>query len=172
MKTLEIEKIWTGDGFGQNEAITLRQIKRTDTVAMYERITKSNLSQGFEVFVVRVVEAGTPLPGNVTVQESYEQYPSANRFGKTAWCVQNLQKADALFEKLANTVLVVEAKEVSLDLPNGEFTTNELAEQNGVDYLIATKFIKDACTSNRVRFVREERRNAKGKASKIYATLS
>lgn len=51
----------------------------------------------------------------------------------------------------------------------GEFTVSELAEKNGVQYPTAFNFLKGALESKSVKFLREERRAAKGKPSKIFA---
>lgn len=170
MKTLELEKIWTGDGYGQAEAITLKQIKRNDTSAIYQRFANNGNPQGFEVFTIKVVEAGTPLPGGVVVPETYEQYPTANKFGKTAWHVGTLEKAEAIYERL--NAAPTDAKVfVKFDIPMGEFTAGELAEQNDVEYITASNFIKAALANNTMQFIREERRNVKGKASKLYSAV-
>lgn len=171
MKTLELEKIWTGDGYGTTDAITLRQIKRTATAAIYQRFANNGNSQGFEVFTIKVVEAGTPLPGGVVVPETYEQYPTANRFGKTAWHVTNLDKAESIYVRL-NTAPVDGKVFVKFDVPMGEFTAGELAEQNDVEYITASNYIKNSLANNTMRFVREERRNPKGKASKLYTGVN
>ncbi len=170
MKTLELEKVWTGDGLGQSDAVTLKQIKRSAHVAMYQRVTKNGMTQGYEVFHVKVVEAGTPLPGNAVVPETYEQYPSANRFGKNAWCMSSRDRADQLYDKLHTTTITEET--TVLSIPEGEFTVGELATLNKVEYVTAATFVKEACTTSKVRFVREERRNLKGKASKVYVKVN
>ena len=172
MKTLEIEKVWTGDGYGQVDAITLRQIKRTAIAAIYQRFATNGNSQGFEVFTIKVVEAGTPLPGGVVVPETYEQYPTANRFGKTAWHVSSLEKAEAIYVRL-NTDAGHDGKVfVKFNIPSGEFTAGELADFNDVEYITASNYIKAALANNTVQYIREERRNARGKASKIYASIN
>jgi hypothetical protein len=54
------------------------------------------------------------------------------------------------------------------NIPDGEFSTNELADFNKVQYPIAFLFLKYALAKGMIRYVRDERRNAKGKATKIY----
>jgi hypothetical protein len=100
MRLLETTKIWTGDGLGQASAVTLTQLKRTDKVALYQRTQKNGAPQGYEVFMVKVVEAGAPLPGGGVVEESYEQYPTANRFGRTAWAPSSLEHAEEIYANL------------------------------------------------------------------------
>lgn len=55
-----------------------------------------------------------------------------------------------------------------LNIPAVEFSTNELADFNKVQYPIAFLFLKYALAKSMIRYVRDERRNAKGKATKIY----
>jgi hypothetical protein len=189
VKTLETVKIWTGDGLGSAAAVTLTQLKRTDTVALYQRTQKNGQPGGYEVFIVNIIKAGTPLPGGGVVEESYEQYPTANRFGRIAWAPGSLARAEKIYANLlegrkpgdgdgveddevepSNEPKVKRVKKelTNLTLPNMSFTVNELAEQNKVDYPIAFQFIKLAITENKVKFIRTERRNAKGKESNIY----
>jgi hypothetical protein len=54
----------------------------------------------------------------------------------------------------------------SLLIPVGEFSTKELAEFNKVDYPIAAVFMKENPTA--IKFVRSERRNAKGKPTNLF----
>lgn len=199
MRTLEAVKIWTGDGLGQSSAVTLTQLKRTDKVALYQRTMKNGRPQGYEVFMVNVVEAGTPLPGGGVVEESYEQYPTANRFGRTAWAPSSLGHAEEIYTNLvkglkpcdigeetdedetSETPAVprvpgqrgrVKGERPRLTVPVMEFTVKELAELNKVEYPVAFTFIKEATAANTIKFVRTERRNAKGKESSIYAKIN
>jgi hypothetical protein len=200
MRTLETVKIWSGDGLGQASAVTLTQLKRTSDVALYQRTQKSGASQGYEVFMVKVVEAGAPLPGGGVVEESYEQYPTANRFGRTAWAPASLDHAERIYENLVRGLKPCDVSEADdeegnetpeiptvprvsgqrgrikkelpvLTLPDKEFTVGELAEANKVEYPIAYQFIKAALEIKTIKFVRTERRNAKGKESSIYSKI-
>ena len=56
----------------------------------------------------------------------------------------------------------------SLLIPVGEFSTIELAEYNKVDYPVAVRFIKE---SGLVKFIRSERRNAKGKETNLFTKV-
>jgi hypothetical protein len=198
MRLLETTKIWTGDGLGQTSAVTLTQLKRTDKVALYQRTMKNGRPQGYEVFMVKVVEAGTPLPGGGVVAESYEQYPTANRFGKIAWAPSSLGHAEMIYANLVKglkpcdvgeeadedetpeTPVVarapgqrgrVKGERPQLTVPVMEFSCKELAESNKVEYPIASVFIKEAIESNTIKFVRSERRNVKGKPTNLYSKV-
>jgi hypothetical protein len=198
MKTLEPIKIWTGDGLGQASAVTLTQLKRTPTVALYQRTQKSGAPQGYEVFIVKIVKAGTPQLGGGVVEEDYEVYPRANSFGKTAWAPGSLGHAEKIYENLCQglkpcdvgeetdgeetpeTPTVprvpgqrgrVKGERPQLTVPVMEFTVKELAELNKVEYPVAFTFIKEATEAKTIKFLRTERRNAKGKESSIFAKV-
>lgn len=205
MRLLELVKVWTGDGLGQSSAVTLTQLQRTDKVALYRRTHKNGRPQGYEVFMVKIVEAGTPLPGGGVVEESYEQYPTANRFGRIAWAPSSLGHAKTIYENLLKGRKPCDIEEVNnqtcddvegedcsetpavprvpgqrgrakgerpqLTVPSTEFTVKELAELNKVDYPVAFIFIKEATAANTIKFLRTERRNAKGKESSIFSKV-
>lgn len=196
MKQLPLERVWTGDGRGQSDAVTHIQIKRTDKVALYSVTNKRGVIAGYEVFIVTIVEAGTPLPGGGQVEESYERYPSANQFGRIAWAPASLSQAERIYNGLLEgkkpcdlEVETNSSKDTDSDtndepkakrekkplptltIPVMEFTIKELAEQNKVEYPIAFQTVKLWEGENKVKFVREERRATKGKASKIYAKV-
>lgn len=195
MKELPLERVWTGDGRGQSDAVTHRQLKRTPKVALYEVTNKRGVVAGYEVFMVTIVEAGTPLPGGGKVEESYERYPSANQFGRIAWAPSSLGQAERIYAGLlegkkpcdlevpSNTSAEPDItndepkakreKKVmpTLTIPVMEFTIKELAEQNKVEYPIAFQTVKVWETEHKVKFLREERRNVKGKPSKVYGKV-
>lgn len=198
MKILEPVKIWTGDGLGQAGAVTLTQLKRTPTVALYQRTQKNGMPQGYEVFMVKIVKAGTPQLGGGVVEEDYEVYPRANSFGKTAWAPGSLGHAEKIYENLvkglkpcdvgedvdededggaeAPETTEPKAKRVKKDLPvltlpATEFSVKELAEQNKVEYSVAYLTVKAALEAKTVKLVRTERRAAKGKETSIYAKV-
>jgi hypothetical protein len=167
-------------------------------VALYQRTQKNGAPQGYEVFMVKVVEAGTPLPGGGVVEESYEQYPTANRFGRTAWAPGSLGHAEKIYanlvegrkpcdvgeetdgEETPETPTVprvpgqrgrVKGERPQLTVPVMEFTVKELAEANKVDYPVAFTFVKEAVEAKTIKFVRSERRAARGKESNIYSKI-
>jgi hypothetical protein len=102
IKRLEIDKVWTGDGFGQAEAILLHQLKRQGNCAIYSfsKVKTPAKIQCWEVFRFKTILKGTPLPGGAVVEQSYEQYPGSNMFGKSAWSVHSLACAEAMMEDL------------------------------------------------------------------------
>ena len=81
MKKLQKEFTANYDKVGNNKFV---QLRKEDGVAMYERLNMDGTHRIYEVFIVKVVEKGTPLPGGNKVQETYEQYPGCAAFGRYA----------------------------------------------------------------------------------------
>jgi hypothetical protein len=172
MKSLELIKRWTGDGFGDAGARLLTQVKRNDKVALYSKtVENGGIQEGYEVFLIKMRYKGDKLPGGLVEEEDREVYPSANSFGKTAWQISTLARAEEKFEALTKCEIEDESvkEPITLMVPVGEFTVGEMAEANKIEYPKAFLFIKSAVEAGSVKFVREERRNAKGKPSKIYS---
>jgi hypothetical protein len=130
-----------------------KQLKRDGDVCLYSRTGLSDgRPKGFEVFRLKLVKAGSSLPGGGKVEADYEQYPGKSMFGKSAWSLCGLKAeadAEALFMKLtANPEAVeveteaedvkVKAKRTSRDtkavyvVPVGEFTQAGFAKANGL----------------------------------------
>ena len=107
----KLEKQFTGnyDRVGMNKFV---QLRKENGVAIYERFNSDDSHRSYEVFIVKVVPKGAPLPNGKTVEESYEQYPGANAFGKTAYDCRTLAQAEERFDQLVQKVKdSVEAKE-------------------------------------------------------------
>jgi len=195
MKELPISRIWTGDGRGATDAVTHTQIKRAADVAMYSVTNKAGKIVSYEVFHIKKRLKGQALPGGLFEAEDREVYPSANSFGKSAWSPGSLENAESIYDNLVNGKHVhdnddvedvtitddveiqkptsgrrgrVKGERPSLTIPLAEFSIKELAELNNVDYPIASVFVKEAMMEKSIAFVKEERRNVKGKATKIY----
>ena len=58
-----------------------------------------------------------------------------------------------------------------LILFDGEFSVKELAEKNGVQYPIASVFLKEQEASGLVKRTREERRNPKGPMTQLFSKV-
>ena len=170
MKELPLVKVWTGDGFAANP-ITLKQVKRNEMVAIYERFRHNGTQEGYEVFIIKKRLKGQALPGGLFELEDREVYPSAGQFGKTAWHVMTLERANEEFEEYSKAPLTEEeeAEENKLNLPEGEFTVKEVIELNDTNYISASLFVKAGVADGSIKYLREERRNVKGKPSKIYS---
>lgn len=179
MNQLEKEKIWTGDGFGASEYVLLTQLKRTETVALYERKSqKGTVFGGYELFIIKMRHKGDPLPGGMFEKEDREVYPSAGSFGKTAWHIWDRTVAEKRYAELVQKGIddtavgedgeLISAKKKELVIPVGEFTVTKFAEANSVNYVTAFQFVKAALGEKKIKFLREEHLHAKGKPSKIY----
>ena len=170
---------------------TFTQIRRERNVAAYRRNRVDNgFFQGIEVFLIKVVKAGAPLPGGGMVAEDYEQYPGASAFGKHAWSFGGVEK-DAMtaamerfdnllqagIESAAAEAAVDEAVpvarvakgEVTLKLPDHPFTQKELAAFNGIDNYKAVYSDLQKMLSTGVLKVSGERAAARGKSAKLFS---
>ena len=174
MISLETEFV-SGEGGFAATPLTYRQINRTDKVALYERSLNGQV-RDYEVFLIRVDPKGKEMkfPGGVVkvLEDDKENYASTGKFGTTAWSfsgTHGLACALRRFDNLCQEAVAEPAEKKEITLPSGEFTVGELAEKNGVSYAPAFLFVKAGLEANTIKFVREERRNVKGKPSKIFA---
>lgn len=112
MKKLQKEFTGNYDKVGMNKFV---QLRKENGVAIYERFNTDDTHRSYEVFIVKVVPKGAPLPNGKTVEESYEQYPGANAFGKTAYDCRTLAQAEERFDQLVQKVKnSAEAKEEAI----------------------------------------------------------
>lgn len=168
------------------------------TVYVYERVHAEGNREGrvfgYEVVTPSVKRAGTyPLPGGktITYAEDFEEYPGASKFGFSAWSFPYYQKGAAIwkFEQLTAPAPVKtepstetpapscgrgrgrpKAERPPLNLPEGEFSVTEVAQKNGVEYVVAFQFVKDKVTEGVVKKGRKERRAARGPETQLYFT--
>ena len=112
MKKLQKEFTANYDRVGNTKFI---QIKKENGVAIYERQNMDGSTRSYEVFIVKVIEKGTALPGGNSVQETYEQYPGCAAFGKTAYDCKTIASAEERFDELVKKVKCSnDAKEESI----------------------------------------------------------
>ena len=162
MKKLQKEFTANYDKVGNNKFI---QIKKENGVAIYERHNMDGSFRSYEVFSVKVVEKGTPLPGGNKVQETYEQYPGCAAFGKTAYDCKTIDQAEKRFDELVKKVKdSADAKEesiktgkpikrgrkasakmnVKMPLNKGsKFTISMLTTYTGIDTVYIRKAVKE-----------------------------
>lgn len=165
----------SGDGGFSTDPLNYNQVQRTDKVALYSR-SRDGRTMDYEVFFIKVEPKGkvTKFPGGVVkvAPDDKELYPSTGQFGKIAWTCGDLARAKKKFNELVNQSNIPEDESESMTveftIPDGEFTTRELADKNNTMYPVAALFIKTQIETGKIKFVKEERRNAKGKPSKIY----
>jgi len=184
MITLETE-FKSGEGGFSTDPLTYKQIRRDGNFALYER-SREGKPYDYELILITVVPKGTvqKFPNGVTkvIEDDTEHYPSTGAFGKKAWALGfNRVDAERYFdERLAKRDLVVADEpegetiiEEKTPVPvsvkvDGEFSTKEYAEKNKMDYPIAYLAIKAGLADGTIKFVREERRNVKGKPTKLF----
>ena len=112
MKKLQKEFTGNFDRVGNTKFI---QLKKENGVAIYERQHMDGSFRSYEVFIVKVIEKGTALPGGNSVQETYEQYPGCAAFGKTAYDCKTIASAEERFDELVKKVKCSnDAKEESI----------------------------------------------------------
>lgn len=164
----------SGDGGYSASPLTYVQIKRNDVAAIYRRMTKDGLFLDFEVFKILVEKEGKNTFGVIT-QEDTEKYPSTGKFGKTAWSVNSLARATMYFDRITKDAASIVDDESSVEdanvSPANEFSTKEYAEANGIEYPIAFLAIKKGLEEGIIKYVRSERRNLKGKETKIFCKI-
>lgn len=172
MKTLELE--FTSGAGSATEPLTYKQIQRSENVAIYQRNNSIKIVD-YEVFEIKIQKKGTNVFNKIT-EEDTEKYPGSSQFGLSAWSCINLERAKIRFDSI-NKKVSEKIHENSLEnletkgeikIPDVEFTTDDFAKFNQIYYHIAYVSIKKLLESNKVRLLREERRNAKGKLTKIY----
>jgi len=179
MKLLKKEFIHNADKCGDNKFV---QIKRQDGVAMYQRFDLENNSKGYEVFLIKVIKEGTPLPNGSCVEESYERYPGSAQFGKTAFAPYTLKSANDHFNKLlkrySDTSTPKRGRQskyadVTVTVPIGKFTMKQWVDESGCDYFFLRKKIKPLIKTGKVKKVGEQKNSkGKGKPQIVYQLIS
>jgi hypothetical protein len=112
MKKLQKEFTGNFDRVGMNKFV---QVKNENGVAIYERQNVDGSFRSYEVFVVKTVLKGTPLPNGKFVEESYQAYPGCAAFGKTAYDCKTIVSAEERFDELVKKVKCInDAKEESI----------------------------------------------------------
>lgn len=81
------------------KGVRFRQLGRTEKAALYEVCRDESKQIGYEVFLIKIAKAHTWPTGDTTPE--HEAYPGDNAFGKTAWYMVDLEKAQKRMEKLS-----------------------------------------------------------------------
>lgn len=190
MKTLEKTFTMNADKCGNH---TFTQVRRDGNVAAYRRNNlNDNHFRGFEVFLIKVVKAGASLPGGGIVAESYEQYPGASFFGRSAWSITGVEKvaegrAMELFDELIKTetdpteaeeirmevvpVARVVKGEVTLKIPEVPFTQKELASFNGIENYKDVYSNLQKMLNGKILKVVGQREVTRGKPAKLFGKV-
>lgn len=170
MKLLEKVFISGVGGFSSNP-LTYTQIIRKNQFAVYER-SLNNKIKDWEVIYIKMVPKGTDLFGAISTEDT-EFYPSTGQWGKHGFSFHGKYGKEAALNKFKLLTKEKHAPEIKSDIkiPPKEFTTNGLAKLNNINYTNAAKFIKEQISLGKIKFLREENKNSKGKASKIYEII-
>lgn len=185
MILLEKEFVSGEAGFSANPR-RYTQVKRNESAAIYAvSVANSGHLTGYEVFKIKVDPKGKQIFAKV-VEDDTEKYPSTSDFGRSAWFVINMERANEYFDQITQKAIEVSEETVNdespevirtdykgptFNFPTTEFSVNDLAEFNKAQYPQAYLFVKDALAKGSIKYVRDERRAAKGKPTKIYVKL-
>lgn len=185
MKKLETKFTMNADRVGDN---VFTQLKREGGVALYERAWPDGKIKSYEVFMIKTVEKGTALPNGKQVEETYESYPGASSFGKTASDCKTLDQAEEMFEHYLKKVknreeAAEEAKRTgkpnrgkrsakakpNLTVPKDKFTMRMLISSTGLTqpqlYPVVKNWIQEGLIEA-VETIRAE--GGKGRPSIVY----
>jgi hypothetical protein len=191
MKLLPQEKIENNDKSGKNRFV---QLRKEGNFALYRREKLDGLLVGFEVFSFKTIQAGAPLPGGGTVEETYESYPGAAAFGRTAWFIGGdnaAERAHNRFDELVKGKVTPEPEieeetvhavtitktpttpiKLGLKFPDKPFTQKELAAFNGFDnYKVVYSDLQKGLASG-LLVVAGERPAPRGKPAKLFSVKS
>jgi hypothetical protein len=169
------------------------QLKREGDVALFQKTSEPGnhspeaFEAGYEVVVVGRREAGE-IFGNIV--EASETYPSNEQWGIKGWTYTNLKDAEKRFSKLTKTNTkpmaneaeptpietepvvtlneVKKLKPVSINLPDKEFTMQELMVFNNSGRSKAYFALQDLIQNGTVVEIRRESKG-KGRATVIYS---
>lgn len=188
MKLLKTEFVANYDRVGNNK---FTQIKKENGVAMYERRNMDGTFRSYEVFIVKVVAEGTPLPGGNKVQETYEQYPGCAAFGKTAHDCKHIDVAEDRFDDLVKKVKNSnDAKEeaaltgkpvrrgrksstnkVVVNVPNGKFTMKQLITNFNMSQAQLYPIVKGWVSAGLISVVDQIKPEGKGRPAMVYMAV-
>ena len=167
MITLETQFVSGEGGFSSNP-LTYTQLARTAKVAIYER-SRDGVAKDWEVIRIKILPKGTKVFKTIT-EDDEEKYPGSSQFGFIAWSYHSKKSAQIKYDELVKYENgTAEPEPVkAIVAPVGEFTIAEFGENNSIKYPQAFLIVKAALANGSVKLLREERRNARGKATKIF----
>lgn len=196
MIKLETEFVSGVGGFSATP-LTYKQVVRNDSFAVYERSYAGRIKD-YETIIIKVNPKGFQIFDGKPLEDDTEVYPSTGQFGFKAWSYGNKGAAIHRFIELTNESVKPEddGNEVEpvgdapvtdavvtghrgrkpkerheLQIPVGEFSIKEMNELNQSEYQDSLFFINEQITKGTIKYLRDERRNAKGKPSRIFAKV-
>lgn len=172
MKILEKQFICNADLCGDH---TFTQVRKDNGVAIYQRTNGDGKLVGYEVFVVKTRKKGDKLPGGNVEKEDRECYPGAAAFGKTAWFVMSLDRAqehfDRLVDKLGNaqTKTKKQVVETVIFPKNRDFTVKMMVTELKVPRRYIRRAIKQMLvTKELIEVGKIKSESGKGQPSVVY----
>lgn len=103
-KPIKTEFVWTGDGLGTSNAVTLKQLRREHNVAIYRRTHKDG-RVSWEVIKIKK-HNGYILGGQIVAPA--ETYPGAAQWGINGFDAHTLKRAEEKFEELVEAAILRE----------------------------------------------------------------
>lgn len=173
MKTLEKEFIRNVDSCGDHR---FTQVDRSSDMALYIRRKLDGRIFGYECFKVKIVKAGTSLPGGAIVDEDYEVYPSKHAFGKTAMFISANKEIKTstivgLFNSRHNILDENDSIQPTYEfnIPNEEFTIKMLMAVNpSKSYIECYQFVNLQLGTSLKLLGTKSSPSGKGKPSNYY----
>ncbi len=154
------------------------QLRKENGVALYRRERLDGSLFSYELFIIKVVKEGSPLPNGTLVKETYEQYPGAKTWGKTAWSPSTLESCNKRFDELVEKVKSLEGQPkrrgrksntLSITLPKTKFTMNELINLTGLSQPVLYIHLKKMIAEGKVMEVgRVKKEGGRGRAMVVY----
>jgi hypothetical protein len=148
-------------------------VKREGNVHIYKRtVVETGKVFGYEVFVSKVVKAGTIfVKGGKPTESDYESYPGKSGFGISAWFCSTLENATTRFDEIIKGKLKVEdveeepveqievtippppvARKVKVVIPVTEFNQDQfLTVNDGMDTKTVEKVLKALLKQNLIK---------------------
>ena len=141
MKKLQKEFTGNYDKVGMNKFV---QLRKENGVAMYQRFNTDGSPRSYEVFIVKVIPKGAPLPNGKTVEESYESYPgSAQLVEKVKISAEAKEESIKTGKPNKGRRISSNKKTVSIPSKGTKFTTKFLVTNTGIAQPILFPIIKN-----------------------------
>jgi hypothetical protein len=188
---------FTHKGFKFNQLYREGDFAIFHRIALQNSIHPHTQDMGFEVVVIKRHDGY--VIGGVKLEPA-ETYPCSSQWGSYGWTYRDLYSAELRFSKLVKgeikidsvSVVEVETDEPEpvesvkvagpgrghprgehpvLVIPDGEFSTKELAESNKMDYPYTAVFIREQIAAGKIKMTRKERRNGSRKPTNLYSKI-
>ena len=153
---------------------------------------------GYEVFTPTITKAGTvqtfPNGTTRTIEEDTENYPGASLFGRIAYFCSSMASAEKRFAEMMGEIIeevaeeeekkivkfpeppkaieLPKGKKPTMIIPVGEFTIDDLAQQNNVSYPTARHGLQFFLHDGEVKLAKEQRVGSAKRRTKFFTKTS